>query len=169
MLPEPGQRQSDRTARVTGGINGTEGDLSQGNGRERKGNGVGPDWDGVPQDGMGWDGLGRERNHDREDGNVWAQSANFPELQGDEIDKVVKGFVDAAQISMHGLYLGGLKYMVIQGEPGQVLRGKKGTGGVCIKKTNSALVIGLYEDPTKPGECNIVVERLGDYLYEQGI
>ncbi|BBN14723.1 profilin [Marchantia polymorpha subsp. ruderalis] len=104
-----------------------------------------------------------------QDGNVWAQSANFPELQGDEIDKVVKGFVDAAQISMHGLYLGGLKYMVIQGEPGQVLRGKKGTGGVCIKKTNSALVIGLYEDPTKPGECNIVVERLGDYLYEQGI
>ncbi|KAG6541597.1 hypothetical protein Mapa_016990 [Marchantia paleacea] len=104
-----------------------------------------------------------------QDGNVWAQSADFPELQVDEIDKVVKGLVDSAQIAQHGLHLGGVKYMVIQGEPGQVLRGKKGQGGVTIKKTNSALVIGLYTEPTTGGECNVVVERLGDYLYEQGI
>jgi len=45
--------------------------------------------------------------------------------------------------------------MVIQGEPGAVIRGKKGPGGVTIKKTNLALLIGIYD------------ERLGDYLIEQ--
>jgi hypothetical protein len=30
-------------------------------------------------------------------------------------------------------------------------------------------VIGIYNEPITPGECNIVVERLGDYLVEQGI
>ncbi|KAJ7294405.1 hypothetical protein O6H91_Y259100 [Diphasiastrum complanatum] len=70
---------------------------------------------------------------------------------------------------MHGLFLGGSKYMVIQGEPGAVIRGKKGPGGVTIKKTNSALIIGIYDEPVQPGDCNIVVERIGDYLVDQGI
>lgn len=42
-------------------------------------------------------------------------------------------------------------------------------GGVCIKKTTSALVFGFYDEPTSPGECNVVVESLGDYLIQQGI
>jgi profilin len=48
-------------------------------------------------------------------------------------------------------------------------RGLQGQGGVTVKKTNSALVFGIYDEPVTPGECNIVVERLGDYLVEQGI
>ncbi len=48
-------------------------------------------------------------------------------------------------------------------------RGLQGQGGVTVKKTNSALVFGIYDEPVSPGECNIVVERLGDYLVEQGI
>ncbi|AQL02053.1 Profilin homolog5 [Zea mays] len=75
------------------------------------------------------------------DGSVWAQSENFPE---------------------------GTKYMVIQGEPGVVIRGKKGTGGITIKKTGMSLIIGIYDEPMTPGQCNMVVERLGDYLIEQG-
>jgi profilin len=34
--------------------------------------------------------------------------------------------------------------------------------------TNQSLIIGLYEEPMTPGQCNIVVERLGDYLVDQG-
>ncbi|KAL3681888.1 hypothetical protein R1sor_024844 [Riccia sorocarpa] len=94
------------------------------------------------------------------DGNVWAQSPSFPLLKDGEIDKIVKGMDDSSHIASTGLFLGGEKYMVIQGEPGQVIRGKKGPGGTCIRKTISALIIGIYAEPTTPGECNILVERL---------
>ncbi|KAG5547362.1 hypothetical protein RHGRI_013147 [Rhododendron griersonianum] len=43
-----------------------------------------------------------------------------------------------------------------------------GPGGVTIKKTNLALIIGIYDEPMTPGQCNMIVERLGDYLLEQG-
>jgi profilin len=44
----------------------------------------------------------------------------------------------------------------------------QGTGGVCVKKTGMSLIIGIYDEPMTPGQCNMVVERLGDYLVEQG-
>ena len=45
----------------------------------------------------------------------------------------------------------------------------QGPGGVTIKKTGQALVFGIYDEPVTPGQCNLVVERLGDYLTEQGL
>ena len=42
------------------------------------------------------------------------------------------------------------------------------SGGVTIKKTNMALLIGIYDEPVIPGQCNMVVEKLGDYLMDQG-
>lgn len=45
----------------------------------------------------------------------------------------------------------------------------QGPGGICVKKTGQALVIGLYDEPVTPGQCNMIVERLGDYLIEQGL
>ena len=47
--------------------------------------------------------------------------------------------------------------------------GKKGMGGVCIKKTTKAMVIGIYDEGTQPGDVNMVVENLGDYLIGEGI
>ncbi|URE04081.1 hypothetical protein MUK42_20681 [Musa troglodytarum] len=44
----------------------------------------------------------------------------------------------------------------------------QGSGGVTIKKTNLALIIGIYDEPMTGGQCNMIVERLGDYLYDQG-
>jgi len=38
-----------------------------------------------------------------------------------------------------------------------------------VKKTGQALVIGIYDEPVTPGQCNMVVEKLGDYLTEQGL
>ncbi|XP_078168809.1 profilin [Carex rostrata] len=103
-----------------------------------------------------------------QDGSVWAQSAAFPQFKSEEIAAIVKDFDEPGSLAPTGLFLGGAKYMVIQGEPGAVIRGKKGSGGVCVKKTNQALIMGVYEEPMTPGQCNMVVERLGDYLYEQG-
>lgn len=69
---------------------------------------------------------------------------------------------------MEGFYIGDVKYHVIRGEAGSVIRGRGDKGGVVVKKTTSALVIGEYlsEDHNNPiaGEANVVVEQLGDYL-----
>ncbi|CAL9195795.1 unnamed protein product [Musa hybrid cultivar] len=102
------------------------------------------------------------------DGSVWAQSGSFPQFKPEEITAIMTDFDEPGSLAPTGLFLGGTKYMVIQGEPGAVIRGKKGTGGVTIKKTNLALIIGIYDEPMTGGQCNMVVERLGDYLYDQG-
>jgi profilin len=103
------------------------------------------------------------------DGGIWAQSENFPGISDDEIAAIMKGFDDPSGLAQNGLRVGGEKYMMLAGEPGEVLRGKKGPGGCTLKKTNSAIVVGIYAEGCTPGECNVVVENLGDYLKEQGI
>ena len=45
----------------------------------------------------------------------------------------------------------------------------QGSGGVTIKKTGQALIFGIYEEPLTPGQCNMIVERMGDYLVDQGL
>ncbi|KAK6126821.1 hypothetical protein DH2020_039434 [Rehmannia glutinosa] len=103
------------------------------------------------------------------DGVVWAQSSTFPQFNAAEINGILTDFNEPGHLAPTGLFLGGTKYMVIQGEPGAVIRGKKGSGGVTIKKTGQALVFGLYEEPVTPGQCNMIVERLADYLIDQGM
>ncbi|GMI86080.1 profilin 5 [Hibiscus trionum] len=103
------------------------------------------------------------------DGTVWAQSSAFPKFKPEEIKAILKDFDEPGSLAPTGLHLGGAKYMVIQGEPGAVVRGKKGAGGVTVKKTAAALIFGIYEEPVTPGQCNMVVERLGDYLVDQGM
>ncbi|XP_019199356.1 PREDICTED: profilin-like [Ipomoea nil] len=102
------------------------------------------------------------------DGSVWAQSANFPQISPAEITSILKDFDEPGSLAPTGMHISGAKYMVIQGEPGVVVRGKKGPGGICIKKTTQCLLFGLYDEPMTPGQCNLVVERLGDYLVDQG-
>ena len=103
------------------------------------------------------------------DGSVWAQSETFPQLKPEEVSGIMSDFAEPGYLAPTGLFLGGTKYMVIQGEPGAVIRRKKGSGGVTIKKTAQALIIGVYDEPVAPGQCNMVVERLGDYLIDQGL
>ena len=103
------------------------------------------------------------------DGTVWAKSGSFPQYKPEEINAIIKEFNDPGNLAPTGLFLAGAKYMVIQGEPGAVIRGKKGAGGICIKKTGQAMVFGIYDEPVAPGQCNMVVERLGDYLIDQGM
>ena len=82
--------------------------------------------------------------------------------------KLWAGFTD--QNSLGGsLFMGGTKYMVIAGDPGAVIRGKINHHQIVVKKTNTAMVIGMFEEGAQPGDCNVVVENLGDYLIGQGI
>ncbi|KAG6782143.1 hypothetical protein NC653_008303 [Populus alba x Populus x berolinensis] len=128
-----------------------------------------------------------------QDGSVWAQSATFPQsfdcaillnllslflllsnalfllYKPEEISAIMKDFDEPGSLAPTGLHIGGTKYMVIQGEPGAVIRGKKGSGGITVKKTAQALIFGIYDEPLTPGQCNMIVERLGDYLLDQGL
>ena len=104
------------------------------------------------------------------DGGVWAQSESFPAVSADEVEKISKGFDDQASLAQNGLRIGGVKYLVVAGEEGAVIRGRKSpSGGVTIKKTTSAMVIGIYVEGVQAGDVNMVVENLGDYLIGQGI
>lgn len=56
-------------------------------------------------------------------------------------------------------------YIVINSEPGVVLRGRKGTTGIIVAKSTQALVIGLYDNnDVQPGDASKVVEGIGEYL-----
>ncbi|MBA0744804.1 hypothetical protein Gogos_007411, partial [Gossypium gossypioides] len=68
-----------------------------------------------------------------QDGSVWAQSSNFPQFKPEEITGIMNDFAEPGSLAPTGLYLGGTKYMVIQGEPGAVIRGKKVMLSICSK------------------------------------
>lgn len=47
------------------------------------------------------------------------------QFKPEEITGIMKDFDEPGHLAPTGLHLGGTKYMVIQGEPGAVIRGKK--------------------------------------------
>ena len=47
------------------------------------------------------------------------------QFKAEEIEGIMKDFDEPGYLAPTGLFLGGTKYMVIQGEPGVVIRGKK--------------------------------------------
>lgn len=47
------------------------------------------------------------------------------QFKPDEIKGILNDFEEPGTLAPTGLFLGGAKYMVIQGEPGAVIRGKK--------------------------------------------
>ena len=49
----------------------------------------------------------------------------IPQVKPEEITAVLNDFDEPGSLAPTGLFLGGTKYMVIQGEPGAVIRGKK--------------------------------------------
>ncbi|XP_031106413.1 profilin-3-like [Ipomoea triloba] len=103
------------------------------------------------------------------DGTVWAQSPSFPSVKMEEVTDIMKDFDEPGHLAPNGVHVAGTKYMVIQGEPGAVIRGKKGPGGLTIKKTGQALIIGVYDEPVTPSQCNMVVEKIADHLIDQGM
>ena len=51
----------------------------------------------------------------------------YLQLKPEEIKGITTDFEEPGFLAPTGLFLGGAKYMVIQGEPGAVIRGKKVT------------------------------------------
>ena len=53
------------------------------------------------------------------------------QFKQEEINAIVNDFAEPGSLAPTGLYLGGTKYMVIQGEAGAVIRGKKVMFSIC--------------------------------------
>ncbi len=109
-----------------------------------------------------------------QDGGVWAQTPDFPAITPEQVTTIMEGLEDPTKLGATGIRIGGpgdaeKKYFLIPSEAGSVLRGRIKDDGVVIKKTTSALVIGIYSTGVPAGDANVRVEDLGDYLIGQGI
>jgi hypothetical protein len=47
------------------------------------------------------------------------------QLKAQEVTDIVNAFENSSNLAQRGLFIGGTKYLVIQGEEGVVIRGKK--------------------------------------------
>ncbi|KAI5061111.1 hypothetical protein GOP47_0023616 [Adiantum capillus-veneris] len=76
------------------------------------------------------------------DGSVWTANNKFPEIKTAEVTAIVNAFnSDGDELAQRGLFIGDAKYLVVEGEK---------------------------DMPMTRGEYNSVVEKLGDYLVDQG-
>ncbi|KAG6408162.1 hypothetical protein SASPL_131165 [Salvia splendens] len=79
----------------------------------------------------------------------------------------MKAFERPEKLVQKGLRIGGTKYELTQVEEEDVINGQKGTSGIVVKKTNQALLVGIYDKPMTLALCNAIVKRVGSYIIEQ--
>ncbi len=102
------------------------------------------------------------------DGGVFAQSPDFPEVSTDEMTSIMDGLDDPNRLAASGIRLGGTKYFLISNEVGEQLRGHHKSGGILIIKTNTVMIVGIYESGTA-GEAGEPVQDLAEFLKSQGM
>jgi len=101
-----------------------------------------------------------------QDGSVWATSPGFP-VNAKEVKEIVGGFKDASNLRAHGIHAATEKYFTLKADDRSIY-GKKGAGGIVCVRTGKAVLLGTYDDKIQPGQCANVVEKLADYLIENG-
>ena len=99
-------------------------------------------------------------------GGVWASSPSL-NLSTEEQHAIIQGLTDPSHLQANGIYVSGKKYLTLQANPRSIY-GKAGGDGLCIVRTNQAVLIGVYNSPLLPGDANKVVEGLADYLISVG-
>ena len=102
------------------------------------------------------------------DGNIWAEGGDIAgRVTQAELMKINNGFNDPSAFQADGVRIGGDRYIYLTSD-GTVMRIKKGAGGAIIVKTGQAIILASYNDTIQPGQCSVVVEKLGDYLKSVG-
>ncbi len=99
-------------------------------------------------------------------GTCWAASTGF-NVTETEAAALCAAYTDPSGIRARGLFLEGVKYFTLRADDRSVY-GKKGPGGVVAVKTLQAILIGIYDEKTQPGQAANIVEKLADYLIDQG-
>ena len=64
--------------------------------------------------------------------------------------------------------IAGAKYRYINSDE-ETMYLRKGGDGVCFFKLNTCVIVAQHNDKVQPGECRMAVQRLADYLKENGI
>lgn len=123
-------------------------------------------WDAYVKDQLLAHGLTHGAIIDSSAGGVWAQGPDAW-IKGTEGAALVRNFADSASAQGNGIHAGGVKYMCIKSSPESVY-GKKGAGGIVCAKCTKCIVIGVYGEALQPGAATTVVEKLADYLKENG-
>ena len=102
------------------------------------------------------------------DGSVWATSAGLS-ISAKEATALVTGINDPTPFQTGGIMLQGKKYQFLRNEKGRSVYGKLGADDGCvIVKTAKAVLVALYTKGTTAGNCTLVVEKLADYLMDNG-
>ena len=92
-------------------------------------------------------------------------------MTAEEVKSIVSGMcADASELQKNGITIGGERYVYVRGEVAgkkrtALGRGKKNqqSGCVCVV-TDTAIIIALYDPGMQAGPCNVVVNKLADYL-----
>ena len=107
----------------------------------------------------------------QQDGTLWAQSPTFPVVQPEQVAALLHAFNSyehqghVGDLGSTGMAIGNEKFQLVRCDS-SVLRGKGRDGGCTVKRTLTALVVGMYKQPPGPAgqDCNMVVEKLGERL-----
>eukprot|EP01120_Amphizonella_sp_Union-15-10_P013149 TRINITY_DN607_c0_g1_i15.p1 TRINITY_DN607_c0_g1~~TRINITY_DN607_c0_g1_i15.p1 ORF type:complete len:127 (+),score=30.15 TRINITY_DN607_c0_g1_i15:114-494(+) len=99
-------------------------------------------------------------------GGTWATSSGFVVSPQEGLD-LAAAFKDASNLRSKGAFINKEKHMVVLANDRSIY-GKKEKGGFAAVKTTQAILIGTYVEPLTAGNCNNTVEKLADYLIEQG-
>ena len=100
------------------------------------------------------------------DGFLWASSATFSPSTYETIN-LSKSFLNPTEAAQSGVFLAGNNYVTLKADKRAIYGKKNGSGVFCVK-TNSSIIIGLYDESEVPGKICNSVEQLADYLCEYG-
>ncbi|KAN0006622.1 hypothetical protein ACTFIU_003338 [Dictyostelium citrinum] len=100
------------------------------------------------------------------DGSIWAQSPKIG-LNKAECDSLIALFKKPEEVFSKGVVVGGIKYMGIKGDQTSIY-GKRGATGCVLVKTTKCIIIGVYDEKMHPANATNSVEKLGDYLRDDG-
>eukprot|EP00291_Cryptomonas_curvata_P014874 CAMPEP_0172151842 /NCGR_PEP_ID=MMETSP1050-20130122/476_1 /TAXON_ID=233186 /ORGANISM="Cryptomonas curvata, Strain CCAP979/52" /LENGTH=126 /DNA_ID=CAMNT_0012820037 /DNA_START=70 /DNA_END=450 /DNA_ORIENTATION=+ len=98
------------------------------------------------------------------DGSLWATSSNL-QLSASEQSAIATAAANPSSVLGGKITLKGENFMVLRADDSAIYC-RKGNEGACICKTNQAVIIGIFGENQQAGQCNMVVEKLGDYLRE---
>eukprot|EP01097_Dermamoeba_algensis_P010892 TRINITY_DN825_c0_g1_i1.p1 TRINITY_DN825_c0_g1~~TRINITY_DN825_c0_g1_i1.p1 ORF type:complete len:128 (-),score=25.84 TRINITY_DN825_c0_g1_i1:53-436(-) len=100
------------------------------------------------------------------DGNTWATSPGFM-VPPNEVVSLTNLYKNPSETFSNGINFAGKKYLAVKAD-NRSIYGKKGPGGCVIVKTGKALLVAIYEEGQQPGNAATVVEKVADYLLENG-
>ncbi|CAD5235605.1 unnamed protein product [Bursaphelenchus xylophilus] len=113
------------------------------------------------------DGIKKAAIVGLEDGSVWARSSDFKATDA-ELKSLVGSFKNIDAVPQTGSDLEGLHYVVPRVEENLIF-GKKGSQGFCAVKSNTAVILAVFEGETGAGSATrVAVEKLASYLQDTG-